>query len=756
MTPLRRLEFERLAREQSAAVYRTARRIVGADALAEDVTQDVFLRVLKRPETYLDRGDVDAERALRWLAVKLSLEVLRQGRNRKRREGVAMEIEERRGDRTPDPREGSEEKEARGALAGALTRLPEELRLAVVLRFQENLSFSEIATATAISEGSAHDRVKRGLEKLRSWMAGAGFGALAMTLERDLAAAEAPWVPAELATRMAALGSSAAAGVGASASASGATLMKVGSLAAALLGTATLLGLGTGAEARWATETPSLVTRSEGNKEVTAVDPPLRTPVVTTRDEAGSSASETTAAAESDRVAAPAPTVPGAEGDPQDPFANFETATIEGRVTLHRDDSVQPSAIRVAAVSLRHRSKGERTRWSTAVEDDGTYSLSVPVEADGAFFQTWIEYDEVVLAHGAETKVLPKSTIRNHDFVFGKQIGERAGEFELTVVVTDARGAPLAAESCVLYRTIEYVGDEPYSQYEYGGVTDANGRLRMTGRFLGRKKLTIGPWMGANATRFVDFTIDRAGRHERTFVMSDLETTTRETGSESPRFSVSGKVIDRQSGEPVLDVYHSTDLVAPPEGMSEDALRTDWLPNAPWTTASRQVQIDGDAKPSEQFSDSTWKAGVYYLVMWRHDYAPLVSGPFDMIAKSSIDEVTLALEKRATMRGRVLDGDGAPLVNAHVVITGLGPFSDQRIDEIDSVVVKQSGDGYTHGSAARTDANGEFELNSAPIGIPFRLVALHPKFQATGSGWWTMNAGSSRDDVELRLITPRQ
>lgn len=750
MTPLRRLEFERLAREQSAAVYRTARRIVGADALAEDVTQEVFLRVLKRPETYLDRADVDAARALRWLAVKLSLEVLRSGRNRVRREGVAMEIEERRGEAAGDPREGSEGMEARRALSGALTRLPEELRLAVVLRFQENLTFSEIATATAVSEVSAHDRVKRGLEKLRSWMTGAGFGALALSLERELEAAEAPFVPAELATRMAALASGAAAGAGAGAGAgaSGATFMTVGSMAAVLIGAATMLSLSNGAEARRETDAPTLIARAEGNGQENTVAPPERTPVVA-EDPERANANETTAATA-------ATTTTTTTDAPKDPFANFEKATIEGRVTLHRDDSVRPSAIRVVAVSLRHRSKGERTQWSTPARDDGTYTLTVPVEADGAFFQTWIEYAEAVLAHGTERKVMPKSTITNHDFVFTKQIGERAGEFEMSAVVTDQNGAPLAAESCVMYRTIEYVGETPYHVYEYGGVTDANGRLKLKGRFLGRKKLTIGPWMGEQVTRSVDFTIDRDGRHERTFAVSDVERTTGETAAERLTFSVSGKVIDGSSGAPLLDVYHSTDLVAPPAGLSEDALRSDWLPNAPWSGVSRQVQIDGNAKPSERFSDSTWQAGVYYLVMWRHDYAPLVSGPFDLTAKSSIDDVTLALEKRATMKGRVLDGEGAPLANAHLMITGLGPFSQQRIETIDAVVVKQSGDGYIHGSAARTDANGEFVLHSAPIGIPFRLVALHPRFQPTGSGWWTMTAGSSRDDVELRLITPRR
>ena len=59
------------------------------------------------------------------------------------------------------------EAEVRGILSRELQRLGEDLRCALVLRFEEGMSFAAVGEALGISGPSARERVERGLERLR-------------------------------------------------------------------------------------------------------------------------------------------------------------------------------------------------------------------------------------------------------------------------------------------------------------------------------------------------------------------------------------------------------------------------------------------------------------------------------------------------------------------------------------------------------------------------------------------------------------
>lgn len=744
MSPARREWFDRLAREHAEAVYRTARRVVARDDLAEEVTQEVFLRVLKHPETYLDREDGEPLRALRWLAVKKSLERIRADRNRSRREDVAMEGTSETSGRSDEPSEVGATREAHAALGRALARLPEELRVAVALRFQENWTFAEIATATAVSEPSAHDRVRRGLEKLRGWLTTAGFGAMALSVERLLESAPAPAAPAELASRIAALGAEAGASAGLAASGFGAksaTTLVAGALGVGLVTVAAALGLGIASEG---SETPMTIA-------TVASDPPsAASPASDPTDSSRAPAIVATVTDGTRRETAigapPPPTTTTRDGD--DRFAAMDHATITGRVTLHRDDASLLPSVSVIATSLRHASKGDRTRWTTAVNADGTYSLTVPVETDGAFFSTWIEYAGARLARNDDRKVTPNATIADHDFTFAKRIGERDGEFRLIAMVTDENGAPRSGATIVLYRSIEYLGAEPYEVHEAGGIADANGRVTLRGTKLGRKRLSLGHWMGDALSASTKFEIDRAGDQERTFVLTTPAPIEPEA---NPLWTVTGRVVDLTSGQPLLDEFHVVDLIAPPPDLPSSSLREDWLPNAAWLPDSRQVAVGFDAKESDRFEAAASAPGEYFLVAWRGPYAPHVSGPFDLRSTRSITDATIGFEKAATIRGRVVDDRGAPLARAHLVITGVGPFSDARVAAIAERVTKQSGDGYVHGSAARTGPDGRFEFTSAPLDTPFRIVALHPDRGRAATSLFTLREGAVVDPLEIEI-----
>jgi RNA polymerase sigma-70 factor, ECF subfamily len=740
MNRLTREEFERLAREHAAAVYRTAHRIVGEGALADDVVQDVFLKVWKKPATYVARGDgIDAGRALRWLAVKKALESLRSSKSRTRREDRAMESMNDTNPNRDDPRDAAAALEARRALTKQLAGLPEELRLALVLRYQEGLTFSDIATATAVSEVAAHDRVRRGLEKLRAVLTGLGFGGFALGIEHDLAAATPPAVPADLVARVTALPATAGAG----AVISGATLAAAGTFGAALVGVAFALSGGSNAENSTplvATNTVALSASSSTEETgavreavVVAADPPLA------------------ARASRGQGVPPPPPIPGG-----DPFAKLDRATFRGRVTLHPDDAALLPSVTVAAISLRHQSKGNRIEWTARPEADGQYSLQVPIEDDGAYVQLRVEYSDAVLLYGAETKVMPNTTVNDHDFAFGEKIGERAADYTLTALVTDEDGRPVVDREVSSYRRIAYVASDPFCHPEWHGRTDANGRVQLRGKFVGPKRLALGWTLLTFDSGCVDFDVG-SGANERTLVIRGANAPPPEpTPNVEVTYRVSGRVSNAATGAPIPDVYHSTTLLRVPDGLDAESIRTDWLPNAPWGGRSVQVSVEFDAKPSETFADATWEKGVHYLVSWRGGFAPKLAGPFDFTAQSEYTGVDLAMNPPATLSGVVRDEAGQPLAHARLVVSGLGPLSDGRVAAIDQQVRKQSGDGYIEGTVARTDAEGRFEISGAPVDLAYRLFVLHPNYEPSGTGWLQQSPGGKATGIELRSGTRRQ
>src|SRR5215213_10548692 len=70
--------FERAYDEHSRSVYTAAYRIVGNQAQAQDVVQDVFLRIWRRPRTF-DAGRGELGSYLRMMARSRALDLWREG-----------------------------------------------------------------------------------------------------------------------------------------------------------------------------------------------------------------------------------------------------------------------------------------------------------------------------------------------------------------------------------------------------------------------------------------------------------------------------------------------------------------------------------------------------------------------------------------------------------------------------------------------------------------------------------------------------
>jgi RNA polymerase sigma factor (sigma-70 family) len=128
--------LEGMYREHHSMVFRTAYRVTGNAADAEDVLQTVFLRLTRRepkidnPESYLRRSAVNA-----------ALDLVRT-----RHETASFEL-----DRLPG-RAQHEQGELRENLRRALATLPERTAEMFALRFFEGLTNPEVARAMGLSQ----------------------------------------------------------------------------------------------------------------------------------------------------------------------------------------------------------------------------------------------------------------------------------------------------------------------------------------------------------------------------------------------------------------------------------------------------------------------------------------------------------------------------------------------------------------------------------------------------------------------------
>jgi RNA polymerase sigma factor (sigma-70 family) len=178
--------FRALVERHSGMVHGVAMRVAG-DALADEVTQAVFIILARKAGTLRDGAVVGA-----WLyrtARFVALEAVRaEKRRRARNEAFGMSGDE------------SEKawRELAPVLDEAVGRLGEAERSAVVLRFFEGQSFSEVATQLGISEAAAKMRVGRALEKLRTILAREGVVTSASALGASLATHAVSAAPAPL------------------------------------------------------------------------------------------------------------------------------------------------------------------------------------------------------------------------------------------------------------------------------------------------------------------------------------------------------------------------------------------------------------------------------------------------------------------------------------------------------------------------------------------------------------------------------
>jgi RNA polymerase sigma-70 factor (ECF subfamily) len=160
-------DFERAYDEHGRAVYAAALRILGNPAQAQDVTQDVFLRLWRRPQTFdARRGELGPY--LRLMARSRALDVWREGQAAGRatdRVKLVAATETGRVEEAPEP--AAERADAGSAVRAALHRLPVAQREALVLAYWGGLTADEIARRAEVPLGTAKSRIRLGLARLR-------------------------------------------------------------------------------------------------------------------------------------------------------------------------------------------------------------------------------------------------------------------------------------------------------------------------------------------------------------------------------------------------------------------------------------------------------------------------------------------------------------------------------------------------------------------------------------------------------------
>jgi RNA polymerase sigma factor (sigma-70 family) len=156
--------WDEVVREHSARVYRLAYRLTGNQHDAEDLTQDVFVRVFRSLSNYTPGT---FEGWLHRITTNLFLDMARR-RQRIRFEGLGDDAAERLQGREPTPAQAFDDHNFDADVQSALDALTPEYRAAVVLCDIEGLSYEEIAATLGVKLGTVRSRIHRGRAQLRT------------------------------------------------------------------------------------------------------------------------------------------------------------------------------------------------------------------------------------------------------------------------------------------------------------------------------------------------------------------------------------------------------------------------------------------------------------------------------------------------------------------------------------------------------------------------------------------------------------
>jgi RNA polymerase sigma-70 factor (ECF subfamily) len=165
--------FGMLLARQRRPVIHFLYRMVGNQAVAEELAQDVFLKVYRARASYQP-----AAKFTTWLfriATRVALNHLRDRKGDKRLESLDVERGELRTRQLADARPTTEQEMVRQAwvdrIRAAVEALPDKQRAAVLMHKYQEMGYSQIAGALGCSESAVKSLLFRAYECLRARLA---------------------------------------------------------------------------------------------------------------------------------------------------------------------------------------------------------------------------------------------------------------------------------------------------------------------------------------------------------------------------------------------------------------------------------------------------------------------------------------------------------------------------------------------------------------------------------------------------------
>jgi len=163
--------FAAIVDRYAGPLLRLAGRLSGDTALAQDLVQETFLRLVSRAPS------LGAQRSLgAWLVEvcgNLARDAMKTGARRHKRE--SDESAARAESAGTNGHHRPEADEAREALESAIGELPIRQRQAIVLRIWDELSYRDIAAALGVSEGEVGYLLHHGLNRLSRSLSASGL-----------------------------------------------------------------------------------------------------------------------------------------------------------------------------------------------------------------------------------------------------------------------------------------------------------------------------------------------------------------------------------------------------------------------------------------------------------------------------------------------------------------------------------------------------------------------------------------------------
>lgn len=155
-----------LVERHADMVYRLAFRLVGRKAQAEDIAQDVLMRMLRYHEGWLSKTSFHVW--LRRAVYNRTIDIYRKNRSWQMND---LSAADHIADGLPPPDQGLAAQEMESTVAAAMNELPLRQRMAVTLCFYEHMSLAEAGEVLKVSVGAVESLLHRAKATLREKLA---------------------------------------------------------------------------------------------------------------------------------------------------------------------------------------------------------------------------------------------------------------------------------------------------------------------------------------------------------------------------------------------------------------------------------------------------------------------------------------------------------------------------------------------------------------------------------------------------------